>query len=153
MINSISSGMSMPPARTEQSLTSDQQSLISETLEQFDPENLSDSDAASIIEAFSQAGIQPGQALETAMAEFGFDAKSIGEQGNVQQGGQRPPPPPSQSTEEISSMVEYLTELMEEKYAENNNSTLSDDDKQSIMTELFEKLGIPKQDSIINTTA
>ena len=153
MINSVSSGMSMPPVRTEQSLTSDQQSLISETLAQFDADNLSDIDAASINEAFSQAGIQPGKALEAAMTELGFDAKSIGEQGNVQQGGQRPPPPPSQSTEEISSMVEYLTELMEEKYAENNNSSLSDDDKQSIMTELFEKLGIPKQDSIINTTA
>ena len=40
MINSINSGASMPPPpRTEQNLTSEQQSVISDTLSEFDVGN------------------------------------------------------------------------------------------------------------------
>lgn len=154
MINSINSGaaMTMPP-RSEQNLTDDQQSLISETLSQFDAENLSESDAASIVEAFSQAGIQPGSALETAMSSFGFDAKSVGELAGVSEQGNRPPPPPKQDTEEISSISTYLTELLEEKLAASNSTELSDEDRQSILQQIFEKFNIEEGESIIDTTA
>ncbi|MFT5298624.1 MAG: hypothetical protein ACI9YH_004673, partial [Colwellia sp.] len=51
MINSINSGGSMPPPpRTEQNLTSDQQSVISDTLSEFDVDNLTEADALSIVE-------------------------------------------------------------------------------------------------------
>jgi hypothetical protein len=155
MINSINSGASMPPPpRTEQNLTSDQQSVISDTLSEFDVDNLTEADALSIVEAFSEAGIQPGLALEKAVADAGFDAKTIGELANVSEEGNRPPPPPpKQSSDEISSMVEYLAELLEEKLAASNSDSLSDEDKQSILAQVFEKFDIEESDSIINTTA
>lgn len=155
MINSINSGASMPPPqRTEQNLTDDQQSVISDTLSEFDVDNLTEADALSIVEAFSEAGIQPGLALEKAVADAGFDAKTIGELANVSEEGNRPPPPPpKQSSDEISSMVEYLAELLEEKLASSNSDSLSDEDKQSILAQVFEKFDIEESDSIINTTA
>jgi hypothetical protein len=155
MINSINSGGSMPPPpRTEQNLTGDQQSVISDTLSEFDVDNLTEADALSIVEAFSEAGIQPGLALEKAVADAGFDAKTIGELANVSEEGNRPPPPPpKQSSDEVSSMVEYLAELLEEKLASNNSDSLSDEDKQSILAQVFEKFDIEESDSIINTSA
>ncbi len=154
MINSINSGASMPPPpRTEQNLTSEQQSVISDTLSEFDVDNLTETDALSIVEAFSEAGIKPGIALEKAVSEAGFDARTIGELANISEEGSRPPPPPKQSSDEISSMVEYLAELLEEKLAASNSDSLSDEDKQSILAQVFEKFDIEESDSIINTTA
>ena len=154
MINSINSGASMPPPpRTEQNLTSEQESVISDTLSEFDVDNLTETDALSIVEAFSEAGIKPGIALEKAVSEAGFDARTIGELANISEEGSRPPPPPKQSSDEISSMVEYLAELLEEKLAASNSDSLSDEDKQSILAQVFEKFDIEESDSIINTTA
>lgn len=144
----------MPPmSRTEQSLTDQQQSLITETLSQFDAENINEADAISIVEAFSEAGIQPGIALEKAMSEFGFDAKTLGELANATDRDDMPPPPPKQSTEEIGSMVDYLKQLLDEKLSTANESTLSDEDKQSILAQVFEKFDIEDRESIINTSA
>ena len=145
--------MSMPPQKNTQSLTTDQQAFITETLSQFDADNLTQESAISIVEAFAEAGIQPGSALEASLAELGFDAKSIGDLANVSGEGNRPPPPPKQSSEEITSLVDYLTELMEEKFASSNSNELSDEDKQSILAQVFEKYNIADGDSIINTTA
>lgn len=154
MINSVNSSMPMQPmARTDNNLTEDQQLLISETLSQFDPENLTETDALTIIDAFSQAGIQPGGALEESMSELGFDAKTLGDLTNVDNKGGRPPPPPQQNTEEISSMVDYLKELIDEKLAASGNSVLSDEDKQSILTQVYEKFDIEDGESIIDTIA
>ncbi|MBU2925945.1 hypothetical protein Q4530_08980 [Colwellia sp. 1_MG-2023] len=153
MINNISSSMQMPQQRTEQSLTEDQQSILSETLSQYDAENLSESDALNIVETLSQAGIQPSGAMEKAMSDLGFDAKSIGDIANVSEDGNRPPPPPKQSTEEITSMVDYLAELMEEKLAASSSNELSDEDKESILTQVYQKFDIEDGESIINTTA
>lgn len=147
----------MPPQRPSagqsQSLTETQQSLISETLSQFDVDNLSESDAASIVAVFSENGIQPGAALEEAMSEVGFDAKTIGELAGVAEEGNRPPPPPKQSAEEITTMVDYLAELLEEKLIASSSTSLSDEDKESILAQVFEKFDIEDGDSIINTTA
>ena len=156
MISSVNSGMSMPPPpRQEQKLTEEQQTLISDTLSELDPENLTEADAVSIVEVFSEAGIQPGKELETAMSGLGFDGKTIGELANAgSEGGmQAPPPPPTQSSDEISSMVSYLGELFEEKLASNNGSELSDQDRQAIYSQVMEKFGVEEGDSLIDTTA
>lgn len=146
--------MSIPAQpRTDKNLTEDQQLLISETLSELDAESLNEEDAQSIIAAFSEAGVQPGAALEKAMSDFGFDAKTVGELANVADKGSMPPPPPKQSTEEISSIVDYLTELLDEKLATSSESVLSDEDKQSILTQVFEKFGMDDDESIINTSA
>lgn len=155
MINAINTGTSMPtpPTRSDTQLTDEQQSLLSETLSQFDPDNLSEADALNIVDAFSEAGIQPGKNLESAMADLGFDAKTVGDLAHTQEDGNRPPPPPKQSTEEISTLIDYLTEQLEEKLAANGNNALSDKDKQSIYAQVLEKFGMSDKDSIINTTA
>lgn len=154
MINGISSGMSMPPMqRSTQPLTENQQSLISETLSQFDVDNISQEDAASIVQTFSEAGIEPGKALEQAMADSGFDAKVIGELANVEEDGHRPPPPPQKSIDEITSIIDYLSKLTEEKLAASNDNSLSDADKQSILVQMMEEFNIEDGQSIINTSA
>jgi hypothetical protein len=158
MINTMNAGMSMPPpprTGSDKALTEDQQTLISATLAEYDVDKLTEADALNITEVFSEAGIQPGLALEKAVSSAGFDAKNIGELAKITDAGNRPPPPPppKQSTEEISSMVDYLTELMEEKLAESNSNGLSDEDKQSILAQVFDKFDIEEGDSIINTSA
>jgi len=153
-VNAIKTGMTLPqPSRTEQKLTADQQTLITDTLSQFDAENLTEKDALSIVEAFAQAGIQPSAALEKAISTLGFDAKSIGDLAGVPESEHRPPPPPKQSTEEITSMVGFLTELLKEKLAASNSDNLSEEDKQSILSQVFERFDIEESDTIINTSA
>jgi len=153
VINSINvSGAMMPQPGGENVLSQEQQDLIAETLSQFDTENLSQDDAIKIVEAFAQAGIQPGTALEETMAEHGFDAQQIGDLAQVSQEGNRPPPPPKQSSEDVSSMGEYLTNLVEQTLAENNSTELTDEDKQSILSKLFEKYDVAEGSSAINTS-
>ena len=155
MINAVNSGFQTPIARTEQSLTQNQQDVITQTLVQFDADLLSDSDAKSIVETFSSAGIQPGKALESAVAALGFDAKSIGELAGVEkpEHGNRPPPPPQQSNEEITELVDYLTQLLEETLSANSDTELSDEQKQTIYQQIKEKFGYGEDESIIDTTA
>jgi hypothetical protein len=146
--------MQIPQPRTEQSLTEDQQTLLSETLSQYDADNLSEADALSIVDTLSQAGIQPSTTLEKAMSDLGFDAKSIGDTAKVAEDGNRPPPPPpKQSSDEITSMVDYLAELMEETLAASNSNELSSEEKESILSQVLEKFDLEDGDSIINTTA
>ena len=155
MINSIGSGAAFTPQKTEYNLSKEQQDILSETLSNFDADNLSGSDALSIVETLAEAGINPSKALETSMTDLGFDAKNIGELANDSSLGNRPPPPPppsSQGTEETSSMVDYLDELLKEKLA-STNTELTDEDKQSILAQVFEKYGVGEENSIINTSA
>ena len=177
-ISSLSSGMSMPPPppkSEETSLTDDQLTLLSETLSEYDVDNLSESDAQSIIATLSEAGIEPSSGLETAMSDLGFDAKSIGELG----GADRPPPPPPPSGEfdsgdsEIASeMIDFLSELLSEKLESSEQTTsstaststsstdlyqraqqeLTDEDKQDVYSQLMEKFGLPDGDSLVDIT-
>lgn len=151
-----SSKMTNSESNFQNMLSDEQQTLIKETLSQYKVEELSQSDAKSIVEVFSQAGIQPGKALEQAMAEQGYDAKNVGQLAGVGERGHPPPPAnssPMQSDAEVSSIVSFVTTLMEEKYASNNNNVLTDEDRQSILQQVFEKFGYQGNDSIINTSA
>lgn len=141
-----------PPPSKEQTLTEDQQSLISETLSEYDADNLTQEDAISIREVFSEAGIPPGLALAKEVSASGFDAKNIGELAKVSDKGSRPPPP-KQSTEEITSIVDYLAEVLKEKLAANNDNPLNDEDKQLILAQVIEEFNLEDGESIINTTA
>ena len=80
---------------------------------EFDADNLSESDAISIVETLSNAGIQPSKTLADAMDELGFDAKAIGDLANQKPQGNRPPPP--QNSEDIGLIGEYLNQLVDEK--------------------------------------
>jgi len=161
MVSSISSGLSsmiLPTTSssslTVKSLTDEQKTLISDTLSELDADNLTEADALSIIETFSEAGIEPSKEMESALIDLGFDAKDIGELANVERGDRpAPPPPPSQSEDEISSMTTYLEELLAETLEANNSTELSDEQRNSIYAQVMEKFGIEEGDSIINTVA
>ena len=160
MISSINVGSSitMPSSsRSEKALTEDQLTLISDTLSELDTDNLTTADALSILETFSDAGIEPGKDMESTMSELGFDAQEIGDLANVE--GDRPPPPPpppSQSSDEISSMASYLEELLEETVAASEAESideLSEEQRFSVYAQVMEKFGIEEGDSLIDTTA
>lgn len=151
MINSISSGanfeqMQRPKA---QPLTSEQTELMSETLSQFDPENLTAEDAQSIVAAFQGAGIQPGQEMQELMADAGFDAGQVGEMGRPE-GGRPPGPPPQGGVEQVNTedVVSYLDELLAD-YSEQ----LSDDDKESILSSVQQQFGLAQSDSLLSVKA
>jgi len=156
MVGSISTGSTfiMPAiASSEKALSEEQQILIADTLSEMDSDNLTESDALNIIQTFSDAGIEPGKEMQSALSNLGFDAKEIGDLANVQ-GGDRPaPPPPPQSEEEISSVTSYLEDLLEEALAANDATELSEEQRDSIYTQVMEKFGIEEGDSIIDTTA
>ncbi len=159
MISSISFGSSvtMPTSsRSEKVLTEEQQTLISDTLSELDADNLTTADALSIIDTFSEAGIEPGKAMESALSELGFGAKEIGDLANVEGDRPPPPPPPAQSSDEISSMASYLEELLEETLAANDADSveqLTEEQRFSVYAQVMEKFGIEEGDSLIDTVA
>ena len=88
------------------------ENTISSILSNYDADNLSQSDAQSIVAAFKEAGIQPSSDLASAMEEAGFDAQEVGTLAGVgaAQGGMPPPPPSgggsSSSAEEIFDVLD-----------------------------------------------
>jgi len=112
------------------SLTTSQKETISSVLEQFDSSNLSSSDAASIIEAFQDAGIEPSKELESAMSAQGFDAQEVGKLGGAggpQGAGGMPPPPPPSDEEEyaISTLLDTLFSTEDDDEDEDSTSISS----------------------------
>ena len=95
---------------SSESTSSSQSETISSVLENYDADNLTESDAQAIVAAFQEAGIEPSKELEAAMEEAGFDAQEVGTLANVGQGG-TPPPPPAGGGEEISSAEEVFDSL------------------------------------------
>lgn len=151
MINSISSGANFSQMQRPQAqpLTTEQSELMNETLSQFDPENLTAEDAQSIVTAFQEAGIQPGQEMQELMAEAGFDAAQVGEMGRPE-GGRPPGPPPQGGVEQVNTddVVSYLDELLE-----NYSEQLNDEDKESILASVQEKFGLSQSDSLLSVKA
>lgn len=145
--------MPPPPPRSSgsQSLTDDQQAQITDILSQYSADELTEDDAKSIVESFSELGITPGKGLEEAMAASGFDAREVGDLAGVgpqqgQQGGGMPPPP-SQDNEVTSSaeLVSFLENILED-YEDN----LTDEEKDSILSAVRDEFGLESGQSIIN---
>jgi hypothetical protein len=158
MIDSMGSSMfsrQLPPQHSSNNtLNSDQKSLIEDTLSNYDASNISQEDAANLIETFKEAGINPSNAFADILAESGFDAQEIGTLANVGEGGpsgQRPPPPPSggqQSDSEIdlTSVIDYLDNLSSDE----SSSTAS---TSSMAAKLAEQFGLSEGQSLINVMA
>lgn len=95
----------------EQTLSTEQQEQITEILSEFDASDLSDADASSIVSQIEELGISAGSALETALADAGFDARTIGDQAGVGQSGG---PGPQQSDNTIDeALVDIVSEALE----------------------------------------
>ncbi|MCF4010777.1 hypothetical protein [Rheinheimera sp. UJ63] len=154
MIGSINSSAGMPPPpRNDKPLTAEQSTLITDTLAEYDLDNLSDEDASAIVSIFNEAGIQPGKALQAALAAEGIDAKALGDQVKKTKDAAANSAQLTQDTQQLSEITAYLTELLESKYAEKGAENLTDDDKTSIYAQVLEKFGLTQRESIIKTTA
>jgi len=146
---STSSAMQGQQAHRQQSLSQEQRQLIETTLAKYDSGNLTQSDAISIVEAFKEAGIQPGKGLAEAMAESGFDAKAVGELAGV-----APPPggPKGQPvTLNISEdMLQELNKLLDEYYS----GDLSSDEQETTLSAIKEifRQTVP-EGGLVNMTA
>ncbi|MBL4630907.1 MAG: hypothetical protein JKY14_07030 [Paraglaciecola sp.] len=157
MLDSIGSASFRPPppppgAGGQSSLSDEETSLIEETLSGYDADNLTQSDAASIVEAFAEAGIAPSSAFADKLAEEGFDAREIGDLAGVgpSETGQPPPPPPPPSSGgsgnlDLTDAVDYLETLFEGKDE-------SETDNASITAQLAERFGLSEGESLINIT-
>ena len=134
-------GFEAPDDSTSSNIASSQSDTISSILEDYDADNLSQSDAQEIVAALQEAGIEPSSELESAMAEAGFDAKEVGTLAGVQ--GQDGPPPggggggggsESSSSEESYDVMDtnedgvVSTEEMNEYYG------ITDDDSTEALT-------------------
>lgn len=144
--NLFSSGMQVQQTSYQQSISQDQRQVIEDTLAKYDAENLTQSEASSIVDIFSNAGIQPGRELADAMAEFGFDAKSVGDLAGV--GGSHPPSSDQHAqtsplTLNISdAMLQQLNELLSDYYSDD----LSEGERETTLDaikELFQE-GVPE---------
>ena len=116
----INSAPSFSPAQGQNNqqnvaLTSEQRSLVEETLAQYQSENLSTEQAQEIYQNLSSAKIPAGEELASLMAEQGFDARKVGD------AGRPPPPPPSSEGQgallniDSNELVNYLDELLTER--------------------------------------
>lgn len=144
MISSVSQGTAFPPPggpRSTESLTTDQLDGLNELLSSYDPSSTSEADAQAIVEGVKELGITPGAALESAMADAGFDARAIGDQAGV--GG--PPPRGGASGMESSETLSALSELLAEK----DMTDMSESDWADIVSQL-EALGFATDGSLFD---
>ncbi len=134
------------PPKQDKPLTEQQSQLVSDTLSKYDPDTLSQDEAINIVQAFSEAGITPGKALEEAMAENKFDAKTVGELAGVKGDEAGPPPPPPPQTSITSEMLDFLSEQLD-KY---EDEELSIDNKESIMAAMQEEFSLQNSQHLLD---
>ena len=133
------------------SLSLEQQTIIEETLANYDSDSLSQSDAKEIVDIFKDAGIEPSNNFASALASVGFDAKEIGDLAGVSKtataeasgpaggrpaGGPPPGPPPSSSEdeEEIESIYDLLEALLSTDDEDEDTSISSSSSTNSILS-------------------
>ncbi|NVJ97925.1 MAG: hypothetical protein HWE25_07225 [Alphaproteobacteria bacterium] len=137
-------GFRPPPPKP---LSDDQKNLISETLSNYDPDNLTAEDAKAIATTFRDAGIQPGKELASAMEDAGFDAREVGELAGVKP-PKGPPPPPPQGQSLNTEGLQAIEDILEDY----DLSDLSEEDEEEILS-AFEDAGlIGKEGSVFNLT-
>jgi hypothetical protein len=157
-ISSVSSYSTTSSTSKSQSLSFEQEQTIQDVLSNYDASSLSSEDAQEIVSAFSQANIQPSEAMAESMQSEGFDAKEIAQLAGVE--GNRPPPPPpppssSQDSDENDTVSTLLEELFNRDEDENSNdisfetlmdytskiANLNDSAKQTIL-DVLDKYGV-----------
>ncbi|MGJ8693902.1 MAG: hypothetical protein ACSHW0_15650 [Thalassotalea sp.] len=148
MISAINSGSPMQAMPTQPApMTTEQRSSVEEILKNFSADDLSATDASSIVEQFSTLGIKPSKELETVMADYGFDAKSIGDMAKAN-GTQMPPPPLQSDVTNSNELVSFLEELLA-----SFDDQLTDDDKDKILAAVQEKFPSSVNTGLVNLKA
>ena len=134
----------------ESAISDEQKELISSVLAEYDPEDLSQKDAAQIASAFQEAGIVPSRELANVMSESGFSAREVGELAGVAgPAGTPPPPPPPQDAQEIQSISNTLEILLSFGKEQNEENTLSEEDEEFISSLLsgYDSSNISQEDA------
>ena len=128
-------------------IDSDGGGLISETIENFDPDNLTREQAIEIVKNFSAAGFNLGKELADILVESGFDVCEIGSMARVSIAFSETI---SASTKtNLVDLVNYLDVSLEQIGGE----PLNDGDKQGVYDSLHERFGLAGDESIISITA
>jgi len=136
------------PAKQDKPLSEQQTQLVSDTLSQYDVDQLTQEDAVKIVETFKEAGITPGKTLAEAMAQFEFDAKQVGELAGVKSNEAGPPPPPPQDSI-TSEMLDFLSEQLD-KYGDGE---LSQENKESIMAAMQQEFNLQPNQHLLDEQA
>lgn len=131
------------------SLSDEQKQLISDTLAEYDIDELTEEDAQSIISIFQESGIQPGKDLEEAMDSAGFDARTVGEMAGLgqQEGQSRQGPPPQDMASGLNlseDSMQQLYSLLDQYYSDSTSSKDRSSLTESIQTLLASELGSDK---------
>ncbi|WP_155731016.1 hypothetical protein [Pseudoalteromonas luteoviolacea] len=147
MIGAVSYNQNGSFGRPDNQLSAEQSDTIKATLEQFDPQNLSEEDAKSIVETFKEAGIKPGKALAEHMSELGFDAKAVGELAGV-----KPPPKPSLKDGSPAIDLQQVVDFLSKSLEEHDTSNLSDEQKQALFSDLKREFGLEEESHLIKIT-
>ncbi len=130
------------------SLTRNQKQLISDTLSEYDANNLTRKDIFSIVSTFADTGILPGRELAELMETAGFDARLVGGMAGIQEsptgqemvGGQANGNGFNLSEE----LIQDLYTLLDQYYAEDT----TDDQHRTLMKSFQDLLG--PEDSMLS---
>lgn len=134
---SIQNMQSMMGMRQEKALTDDQKTQIQSILSQYDPENISEADAQSIFEQFSDAGIQPGKGMKEAIEAAGFDAEQLRSLGMPAM----QPPPDMGGMQESSELTEEQAATVQSILSNYDPENITASDAKSIFAQ-FNDAGI-----------
>jgi hypothetical protein len=145
-----------PPRQSSQetSLTEEQSTLISDTLSEYNVDNLSEADAQAIVDTFAEAGLTPGKEFADAIASAGFDAKEIGDLAGVGQSQDQsagPPPPPPQS--EGQGFTDEMLTTLETLLSEYEGQGLDSDTIDSITSTMEDLFGLDKTGRLLDVNA
>jgi len=145
-----------PPRQSSQetSLSEEQTTLITDTLSEYDVDNLSEADAQAIVDTFAEAGLTPGKEFADAIASAGFDAKEIGDLAGVGQSQDQsagPPPPPPQS--EGQGFTDEMLTTLETLLSEYEGQGLDSDTIDSITSTMEDLFGLDKTGPLLDVNA
>lgn len=148
-----------PPINLKISLTTEQVELISDTLAEFNPDTLTEADAATIVNRFSEAGIQPSRELAQAMDEAGFNARNIGDLAGV---GPRAGESSGQMTnidqaqmapQNTASFTDEMLTALEELLEEYSDKVLTSENKETILTTMQDRFSLTQGQSLFSFEA
>jgi hypothetical protein len=106
MVDSISnfgSTASMGALTGPKTLTDEQKAKVKDILSKYDPNNLTDADTKSIMDAFKQAGIQPSKDLQDAIKADGFGSTKLSKM--LKPHGHKPPEGSANSSSSSSNSI------------------------------------------------
>lgn len=136
MISSVAqSGFSNPSGGTALN-TAQSESLLA-LLSNYNPKNITKSDAQEIVSGIREIGIKAGKGLGELLNQTGFQPRELAQKAGVLRGaGERPPPPPEMSR---NSALNKDGNSPSKSLSPNSTSDISSNDALASLTRLVEK--------------